>query len=144
MIAQLPSASLFTCLFLLCIHTSDAILCNTGVDSTAGPLVDCLTNQCMNTTSPQATVYSCDFSMICQVIELEDACVQDGDNVVCCCSRDRCNFGAGAVITRISQQRKGNTSNFHKETTGSRSSTPKLGDSKYYHVNSQSSTKTEF
>jgi hypothetical protein len=50
--------------------------CRTGVDLLEGPLVACA-NQCMNTTSPQATVYSCDFGAMCEVLALSNMCIQE-------------------------------------------------------------------
>ena len=71
-----------------------AILCRTGVDTIEGPTVDCLTNQCLNTTSPESTVYSCDYSKVCDMIQLRDECVRENDKIICCCFSDECNFGS--------------------------------------------------
>jgi len=92
------------------IHSIQAILCRTGVDSISGGLVDCSTNQCMNTTSTQATVYSCDYSGICDVLELTDKCVRDGHNWVCCCMGDNCNFGGSLSQNVHSTKRTSNAS----------------------------------
>uniref|UniRef100_A0A914QHX3 Plethodontid modulating factor n=1 Tax=Panagrolaimus davidi TaxID=227884 RepID=A0A914QHX3_9BILA len=71
-----------------------AVLCRTGVDTVEGPTVDCLSNQCLNTTSPESTVYSCDYSKVCDMIRLKDECIREGDKIICCCYSDKCNFGS--------------------------------------------------
>uniref|UniRef100_A0A7E4VWF7 Plethodontid modulating factor n=1 Tax=Panagrellus redivivus TaxID=6233 RepID=A0A7E4VWF7_PANRE len=76
------------------IASTSAVLCRTGVDSVEGPLVDCSNHQCLNTTSPEATVYSCDYSRICDMIQLHNECIQEQDKVICCCLEgDGCNAG---------------------------------------------------
>jgi len=83
-------------LFANLLSVALAILCRAGVDHITGPLADCgVSGQCMNTTSPQATVFSCDYGSICDVIlNLQNGCILDGSNRVCCCSNgDECNFG---------------------------------------------------
>uniref|UniRef100_A0AC34Q3N9 Uncharacterized protein n=1 Tax=Panagrolaimus sp. JU765 TaxID=591449 RepID=A0AC34Q3N9_9BILA len=68
-------------------------MCRTGVDNVEGPIVDCEANQCLNTSSPESTVYSCDYSRICDMMKLENACVKEGDKMTCCCFATECNVG---------------------------------------------------
>ncbi|KAI3416060.1 hypothetical protein GPALN_005612 [Globodera pallida] len=92
---------LFLMAFCHYITPSGAILCRTGVDHIGGPVADCgSSNQCLNTTSPRATVYSCDHAGICEtILNMRDGCVKDGQNMVCCCSTaDGCNYGLREVV----------------------------------------------
>uniref|UniRef100_A0A914Y3K1 Uncharacterized protein n=1 Tax=Panagrolaimus superbus TaxID=310955 RepID=A0A914Y3K1_9BILA len=95
--AVTPSSSSTLISLLLIIATVSStygILCRTGVDTVEGPTVDCLANQCLNTTSPESTVYSCDYSKVCDMIQLRDECVRENDKIICCCYSDECNFGS--------------------------------------------------
>ncbi|CAD5230142.1 unnamed protein product [Bursaphelenchus xylophilus] len=88
--------------FLLAVYLSVvavvALKCHTGVDSVAAGSVDCAERQCMNSTSTKNSVFGCDFSQVCDLFQLFDGCVSDGDKVVCCCaSADNCNVNQGSL-----------------------------------------------
>ncbi|KAL3097901.1 hypothetical protein niasHS_000640 [Heterodera schachtii] len=90
------------CLF---VRPSGAILCRTGVDQISGPVANCGNfNPCLNTTSPRASVFSCDHGGICEsILNMRDGCVKDGPNTVCCCSTsDLCNYGFSSASVPVS------------------------------------------
>ncbi|CAD5225709.1 unnamed protein product [Bursaphelenchus okinawaensis] len=87
----------------LCVTVALAIKCHTGVDTVAAGSVECSEGQCMNSTSVESSVFGCDFSQVCELFQLFDGCISDGDKVVCCCSSgDNCNVNQGSLKNVVS------------------------------------------